>query len=182
MSNLWHRIQAAAGAGLVLLATLQPSLTGKVGQFATILLGIAALVGADPKKLKGAPPAALLLLALPLLHGCAFFQKPGTQKAVKCTEDVVSTCGASLAQLASCLDVSSPTACVLAVGQAAGCAGKEALACRVHEAAAPPVSSAGIAVSMTVRQGFIDDQEASAQRQVVAKRVYAELGVRPEEP
>jgi hypothetical protein len=171
MSNLWHRIQAVLGAGLVYLAAMQPQLTGKAGQLAAIILGIAALVGADPKKLRGAPPALLLLVFLLPLQGCAFFQKPAVQKVVRCTGDVLATCQADLVPLLACLDVSNPTACVLAVGNAAGCAGKEALACKVREAAAP-------SVVLTLVSPTADEQ----RRQKAASLVYTELGVRPEAP
>lgn len=170
--------QFVHGAGLVTAAVL-----GTLSQFPAAVqspymraaLGALAVLSAlftNLDKVAGAvPPALLLLLALPLLHGCAWLQKPATQKIVRCTGAVLATCKADLVPLLACLDVSDPTMCVLAVGNAAGCAGKEALACKVREAAMP-------SVMLTLVSPTADEE----RRRVVAKRVYAELGVQPEAP
>jgi hypothetical protein len=178
MSNLWHRIQAVLGAGLVYLAAMQPQLTGKAGQLAAIILGIAALVGADPKKLKGTPPALLLLVfLLPLQGGCALFQKPAVQKVVKCTEDVIGACSSDvLPTVAACLAApANPTPCLLALVTAGSCASTAALACRVQQAAQP-------SVIMTFVSPTEAEAAAAKRRELNAQRFYADVGLKPEAP
>lgn len=177
------------GAGLVTAAVL-----GTLSQFPAAVqspymraaLGALAVLSAlftNLDKLGGAvPPALLLLLALPLLHGCAWLQKPATQKVVRCTGAVLATCKADLVPLLACLDVSDPTMCVLAVGNAAGCAGKEALACRVREAAAPSVMLTFTFGKATNFSPDDIDKAAVRRREDNENRVYVDLGVYPVAP
>jgi len=169
----WNRIMHVAGAvvgsALIAVPMLTEVVPGQKLKVASVVLGAALAFITNLNKAAGI--TVLLLFLLPL-QGCALFQKPGVQRVVKCTEDVIATCGAPLLQLTACLDVANPTACVLAVGQAAGCAGKEALVCAVQKAAASPSA-------MTFMSPTPEEQGVRELRQKHAEQVYSDLGVRP---
>lgn len=172
------------GAGLVTAAVL-----GTLSQFPAAVqspymraaLGALAVLSAlftNLDKLGGAvPPALLLLLALPLLHGCAWLQKPATQKVVRCTGAVASQCASDVVPaVVACLAApANPTPCLLALVNTAGCATTAALACRVRSAVAP-------AVIMTLVEPTDAERVASERRRMNAERFYADVGLRPESP
>lgn len=153
----------------------QPELGGVLSAGIAAIGGELLLRQSPPGK--GSVPTGLMPLLLigflgtVLGTGCALLQKPSVRTVVYCTGDVLATCKADLVQLLACLDVSDPTLCALAVGNAAGCAGKEALACKVREAAEP-------SVKLTLVSPTADEE----RRQVAAKRIYSELGVEPLAP
>lgn len=156
----------------------QPELGG------VLSAGLAAIGGElllrqSPPAGKGATPTGLmpLLLLLPFLHGCAFFQRPAAQRTIACTADVVSTCKANvMPTVAACLSApANPTPCLLALLGDAGCATKEALVCKAKQAAEP-------AVIMTLVEPTDAERFASERRKLNAERFYADVGMRPEAP
>lgn len=172
----WNRILHVAGAviGSALIAV--PMLTEVVPsqrlKVASVVLGAALAFVTNLKKAAGI--SAMLLLLLPL-QGCAWLQHPAAQKAIKCTGDVIKACSADvLPTVTACLNApANPTACLMALLNAGGCATTEALACRVKQAAEP-------SVIMTFVSPTDDERAASDRRRENAQRFYTDVGVRPE--
>ncbi len=136
-------------------------------------LGSRLLHMADPPAGKGATPTQLLplLLLLPFLgSGCAWLQRPATQKIIKCTGDVAGQCAdGALEAVTTCLSApANPTPCLLALVGEAGCATKEALVCATKQAAAP-------SLVMTLVENTGPEQHRREQ----AERFYADMGMRP---
>jgi hypothetical protein len=179
-------LQLIVGYSLMsIIAPLVGYLCGKHGAAelgVTLAGGIAGLGGvllhrqAPPGTIAVPKNAGLLvlLLALPLLHGCALFQKPAAQRTIACTADVLSACQANvLPTVAACLNApANPTPCLLALLGDAGCATKEALVCRAKQAAEP-------AVIMTLIEPTDAERFASERRKLNAERFYADVGMRP---
>lgn len=177
--------QFVHGAGLVTAAVL-----GTLSQFPAAVqspymraaLGALAVLSAlftNLDKLGGAaPPALLLLLALPLLHGCAWLQKPSTQKVVRCTGDVASQCASDAVSAAlACLSAPlNPMPCLLALVSPAMCATRDALSCAVREAEKPPSPPAGLRALLA--SPVSPDPIVAAH----ARRFYDETGLVPVGP
>lgn len=146
-----------------------------VGGFAG--LGGRLLHTSEPPAGKGALPTGLmpLLLLLPLVHGCAWLQKPATQNVVRCTGSIVNGCGeGALGTIAACLAApANPTPCLLALLSTGSCVSKQAIACRVRDAAQPPVI-----------MGFtsIYGGEAQAHKEAQAEVFFHDVGVEPVAP
>jgi hypothetical protein len=178
-------LQTIIGRALVaLIAPLAMYLASRYGQAelgGILSLGIGAIGG--ELLLRQAPPVGkgvptqlipLLLLAIPLLGGCAFLQKPATQNVVRCTGAVVSGCGeGALGTIAACLAApANPTPCLLALLSTGSCATREALACRVRDAAQPPVI-----------MGFTSiDDGPQRHREAQAEAFLKDVGITPVAP
>lgn len=172
-----------------LVAPLAGWLCGHYGQTelgGVLAVGLAAVGGrllhtSDPPAGKGpsAGVVSLLLLApflgVALGAGCAWLQRPATQRVVKCSGDIVNACKADvLPTVTACLNApANPTGCLMALLNAGGCATTEALACRVKQAAEP-------SVIMTFVSPTAEEQAAADRRRANAARFYSDVGVRPE--
>lgn len=171
-----HTAGLVAAAILTTLSQLNDVLPAPWLRTASGVLGVLVALFTNLDRVlpaKGAVPTQLLLLlVLPLLHGCAFLQKPSTQHVVRCTAAVLNACKADvMPTITACLAApADPTPCLLALLNTGGCVTTEALACKTRESVAVPVAAAFMSAP---------DEGRRAEQ---AERFFAKVGVVPVAP
>lgn len=124
------------------------------------------------------PTLLPLLLLLPLLHGCAFLQKPATQRIIRCTGSVAAGCkDNALPLVAACLAaIADPGPCMGEVLSAGVCITRESLACAARDASKPTPPLMTALMSPVADRGAEDQHKADQ-----AKRWFDEVGLVPVE-